>query len=195
MRILYIDVDSLRPDHLGCYGYHRNTSPNIDAIARQAVRFENCYTSDAPCLPSRTAMWSGRTGFHTGVVGHGGTQAQPYSEGRDRSFRDQFAETSWMSALASAGIRTVSVSSFAQRHAAWHWYAGYSEIYDPGGNGEELAHEVAPVAIDWLHRNAATDNWFLHVNFWDAHTPYRTPDEVGDRIRALIATLKMEEQF
>ena len=36
MRILYIDIDTLRADHLGCYGYHRSTSPNIDAVARQA---------------------------------------------------------------------------------------------------------------------------------------------------------------
>ena len=33
MRIIYFDIDTLRPDHLGCYGYHRNTSPNIDKIA------------------------------------------------------------------------------------------------------------------------------------------------------------------
>ena len=32
MRLLYIDIDTLRPDHLGCYGYHRATSPNIDAL-------------------------------------------------------------------------------------------------------------------------------------------------------------------
>ena len=59
MRILHLDIDTLRPDHLGCYGYHRNTSPNIDAIAAQGTRFENYYVTDAPCAPSRAALMSG----------------------------------------------------------------------------------------------------------------------------------------
>jgi choline-sulfatase len=42
MRILYIDIDSLRPDHLGCYGYHRKTNPHIDALAADGVCFDNC---------------------------------------------------------------------------------------------------------------------------------------------------------
>ena len=84
MRVLYIDIDTLRPDHLGCYGYHRDTSPNIDRIAAQGVRFDNCYASDAPCLPSRTALISGRFGIHTGVVGHGQTAADPLIEGPGR---------------------------------------------------------------------------------------------------------------
>src|SRR5439155_24925563 len=50
VRILYIDIDSQRPDHLSCYGYHRKTSPNIDRIAADGVRFENLYVTDAPCL-------------------------------------------------------------------------------------------------------------------------------------------------
>ena len=78
MRLLYVDIDSLRTDHLGCYGYHRNTSPNIDQLAAESTRFTNVYISDAPCLPSRTALWSGRNGFHTGVVNHGGVASQPY---------------------------------------------------------------------------------------------------------------------
>jgi arylsulfatase A-like enzyme len=44
----------------------------------------------------------------------------------------------------------------------------------------ERADEVAPWALDWLARNAQEDNWFLHVNFWDPHTPYRTPKDYGN---------------
>ena len=40
MRILYVDIDTLRPDHLGCYGYQRSTSPNIDALAAGGERFQ-----------------------------------------------------------------------------------------------------------------------------------------------------------
>ena len=80
MRILYIDIDALTPSHLGCYGYHRNTSPTIDELAATGLRCSNVYTSDAPCLPSRTALYSGRFGIHTGVVGHGATAAQPKNE-------------------------------------------------------------------------------------------------------------------
>src|SRR3954451_3972884 len=107
MRILYIDVDSLRPDHLGCYGYHRNTSPSIDRIAAEGVRFENCYVTDAPCLPSRTALWSGRFGIHTGVINHGGVASEPFIEGEGRKFRSQLGLTSWMQCLRQTGMKTV----------------------------------------------------------------------------------------
>jgi arylsulfatase A-like enzyme len=180
MRILYIDIDSLRPDHLGCYGYHRQTSPNIDLLAAHGVRFTNCYIPDAPCLPSRTALWSGRCGFHTGVVGHGGTAAQPFIEGPPRGFQDLFGTTGWMRTLRQVGHHTATVSSFGERHAAWHWYAGYNEVYNPGKIGMEIADEVSPFALDWLQRNARSDHWFLHVNYWDPHTPYRTPAEFGN---------------
>jgi len=174
MRILYIDIDTLRPDHLGCYGYHRDTSPNIDTLAQQAVRFDNCY------MPSRSALWSGRCGFHSGVVNHGGAAAQPFIEGPTRGFRDLFDATSWMSALRRVDFKTVTVSPFGERHSAWHWYAGYNEIYNPGKGGIEMADDVTPIALDWIRRNGRSDGWFLHVNYWDPHTPYRTPEDFGN---------------
>ena len=184
MRLLYVDIDSLRADHLGCYGYQRNTSPNIDLLAAEGTRFTNVYISDAPCLPSRTALWSGRCGFHTGVVNHGGVASQPYIEGHKRGHLDDFSRTGWMRALAKVGMKTATISPFGQRHAAWHWYAGFNEIYNTGKNGMERADEIVPLALDWLDRKGQEDNWFLHVNLWDPHTPFRTPHDFGDPFAA-----------
>jgi len=180
VRILFLDLDTLRPDHLGCYGYHRNTSPNIDSIARQGVRFENYFCSDAPCLPSRAALTSGRFGIHTGVVGHGGTAADFRLQGAERGFRGNLEYESFAAILRSAGFRTVSISPFAERHSCWPFYAGYNEMYNTGKGGMESAEEVTPTVLDWIERNAESDNWFLHVNYWDPHGPYRAPAEFGN---------------
>jgi arylsulfatase A-like enzyme len=179
MRVLYIDMDSQRPDMLGCYGYPRQISPNIDRIAAQGVRFDQFYITDAPCLPSRTALWSGRFGFRTGVINHGGVAAQPFLQ-PDRSHTDRFERTSWMSALRRVGLWTATISPFAERHAAWHWLAGYNEVINTGQRGMEIADDVTPTVLDWLTRRGQRDHWFLHVNYWDAHTPYRTPMIYGN---------------
>jgi choline-sulfatase len=180
MRILYLDLDTLRPDHLGCYGYIRNTSPNIDRVARQAVRFDNCYCSDAPCLPSRTALMTGRFGIHTGVVGHGGTAADIRLEGEPRGFRDTLTSESLPAFLRSQGFKTISISPFAERHSSWSFYAGFSEMHNTGKEGMESAEDVTPTALKWIQNNAKEDDWFLQLNYWDAHTPYRAPEEFGN---------------
>ena len=180
MRILYLDLDTTRPDHLGCYGYHRDTSPNLDRIAREGVVFTNYYCTDAPCLPSRTSLMSGRFGIHTGVVGHGGTAADMRLEGAPRGFGDRLRDQSLPAFLRAAGLHTVSISPFADRHSAWHFYAGFAEVHDTGGRGGESAEQVTPTALRWIEANAKADNWFLQLNYWDAHTPYRAPAAFGN---------------
>lgn len=182
MRILYLDLDTLRPDHLGCYGYHRNTSPNIDKIASEGVRFENYYCSDAPCLPSRTALMTGKFGIHTGVVNHGGTCADIRTEGMRRQMRSELATQSLPGYLRrTAGLHTASISPFADRHGSWSFYGGFCEMHDHVGKcGNESAEEITPVVLDWIERNAKKDDWFLHVNYWDPHTLFRAPAEFGN---------------
>lgn len=180
MRILYLDLDSLRPDHLGCYGYHRETSPNIDRVAEESVRFTNYYCSDAPCMPSRTALMSGRFGIHTGVVGHGGTAGDMRREGKDRGFSDRLKTESLPGMLRKLGFKTASISTFAERHSVWTFNAGFNEIHNVGGSGNESAEQVLPTALKWLEDNAEVEDWFLHLNFWDPHTPYRAPEHLGN---------------
>ncbi|MSR74509.1 MAG: hypothetical protein EXS14_03415 [Planctomycetes bacterium] len=58
--LLIVAADSLRADHLGCYGYSRDTSPNIDALARESVRFDGMTVATASTLESWTTMLTGR---------------------------------------------------------------------------------------------------------------------------------------
>lgn len=178
MRIMYIDIDTLRPDHMSCYGYKRKTTPNIDSIAD--IIFTNYYCTDAPCLPSRASLISGMFGIRHGAVGHGGVSADRRLTGSSREFTDQYDQNNYHNIYKRAGMKTVSISSFPERHSSWWFNAGLDEVYNIGGRGMESGGEVLPLAVDWLERHGAEDNWYLHVHFWDPHTPYRVPPEFGE---------------
>ena len=175
MRIIYIDIDTLRADHLGCYGYQRDTSPNIDKIAEEGTIFTECYVSDAPCLPSRASLFTGRFGIHSGIVGHGGTAADLYLTGKDRDFVDSYLTNSWIFSMRKGKFHTTTISPFAERHSAYSFYAGWHEMHNTSKIGFETADDVFPRAIKWLDDNGSRNNWLLHLNIWDPHTPYRTP--------------------
>ena len=54
--VLLITLDTTRPDHLGCYGYKRRTSPNIDELSREGVLFSNTYSSTSWTLPAHVSL-------------------------------------------------------------------------------------------------------------------------------------------
>ncbi|PIU42228.1 MAG: hypothetical protein COS99_01085 [Candidatus Omnitrophica bacterium CG07_land_8_20_14_0_80_42_15] len=56
VNILLIVIDCLRADHLGCYGYERQTSPNIDSIAKEGILFKNCYAQASWTRPSVASL-------------------------------------------------------------------------------------------------------------------------------------------
>lgn len=153
MRILFIDIDTLRPDHMGCYGYSRNTTPNMDRVCAEGIRFDEYYCSDAPCLPSRASLVSGMFGIRNGAVGHGGTAADRRLTGPARDFTDIVDDNCFHSIFRRAGMHTASVSTFPERHSSWWFNAGFNECYNVGGRGGESGEEVLPVALDWLRRN------------------------------------------
>ncbi|MFB6147054.1 MAG: sulfatase [Halobacteriaceae archaeon] len=182
MRVLLVDVDSLRPDRLGCYGYRRETAPTIDALAANGVALEECYVSDSPCLPSRTALATGRFGVDTGVVAHHG-HGQWYAEPGEGHAPDPDRPLAFRH-LSEHGVHTASVSGFADRHLAYHFAAGFRESIQPTAEtGGETGPEVTAVATDWLADHAAEEDWLLHVNYWDVHHPYRGVEEFRDQVR------------
>ena len=95
--IVMIVIDTLRADHLGCYGYDRDTSPRIDALAERGVRFDRCYSTSSWTLPAVASLLSG-----TYPTRHGATTWT----GRVRD------DVPWLVALLQdAGYHTMGVSS------------------------------------------------------------------------------------
>lgn len=183
MRILYIDLDCCRADHLSANGYHRPTSPNLDRIAAEGMTFTRCYCSNSPCLPSRAALFSGRFGFNNGIVAHHGTgeQFRSLSHGHWRDpDRPMLQQHLW-----AQGLKTVSFSCFADRHNAWWFSAGWEEAHTfTQKRGQERADEVNDAFLPWLREHGTEDNWFIHLHYWDIHSHYRTPVEWVERFRS-----------
>ena len=165
MRILYFDIDALRPDHLGCYGYSRDTSPTIDRLAGEGVRLTSCYASDVPCLPSRSTLMRGQFGYRHGAVTHMGSRCQPWPADEAAGFGGLNGLQTLPAQLRKCGHRTATISSFPERHHAYHFLAGFNDVIDPGLHGHDDASDVTPLAIDWLDRHDGEADWFLHVYY------------------------------
>jgi len=126
MNVLLITADTLRADHLSCYGYWRRTSPNLDQLAREGVRFENFFGQCAHTLPSFTSMMTGLTPFDTGVVAT--LHCVPDTpSGRLSDRTPVLAE--W---LATNGVHTYAVDNLITFacHPSW-FIRGFGEYHNP----------------------------------------------------------------
>ena len=193
MRVLYIDIDSLRPDHIGAYGYDSATTPNIDSFAGDAIRFRRAYVANSPCLPSRAALLTGRYGTANGVETHGPQSQSLNHPASDISWAgtwaNHVAERPWWSLprlFYENRVPTFAVSSFPRHPAPWFhdtWHEVH-QIQEPVGETESFqtprAATVVDDAIDIFDRHSDED-LFTYVQFWDPHAPYlRSGEEVDE---------------
>ncbi len=181
MRIIYFDIDCLRPDHLGCYGYDRPTSPCIDSIAAEGMRFNHHYCSSSPCMPSRAAWSSGRFGVRNGVVSNHSGGGQFYREdgryGGAKPDNEMFPRQ-----IRKHGYNSYSFTTFADRHSAQWFMTGWTEFHTPNLKcGGDDASEINAKVLPWLKNNAAQDDYFLHIHYWNAHRAYFIDGKWADR--------------
>jgi arylsulfatase A-like enzyme len=127
-------------------------------------------------------MFSSKYGIHNGVVNHGGAAADKRPIGADRPFNHHHTPyQAWVESLRFKGHHTAMISPFPGRHAAWHVLEGFLEMQDTGKHAGETAGDVSAEALRWIHgRGAEKEDWLLYLNFWDLHTPYRTPESYGN---------------
>lgn len=166
MKVILLVIDTLRADHLGCYGYHRETSPNLDRLAREGVLFENAYPSDVPTQPSFTSLFTGQRGIHTGIVSHSYTE----NLREDAPFLPEI--------LAANGVTTAAVSTLYMMR---RWFArGFKYYMNPvAGVRRRLqqvdAEEINEKALTWIREKKDKD-FFIFIHYWDPHSLYLPPE-------------------
>ncbi len=162
--VVLLAVDTLRADHLACYGYHRPTSPTINELARSGVLAENFFCAGLPTHPSFTTLFTGQHPITHGIVAHGPRN----SLSREAPYLSQL--------LLGNGFTTCAVDNLAQMRP---WFRRGFEFYiDPS-----LRHllfldvgceELNARAIQWL-RDTSDEPFFLFIHYWDPHWPLNPP--------------------
>jgi arylsulfatase A-like enzyme len=162
--ILLISLDTTRADHLGCYGWRRNTSPHLDRLAEEGTVFEQCFSPSIPTHPAHTSMLTGCDVMRHQVVAQGAkTELSPNVP--------TLAEL-----LKAHGYWTGAADNLGRWFSrGFDLYEGYQWARDPEG-GWRKGEAVTRTALRVLNEAAAQEKpFFLFFHYWDAHTPYLPP--------------------
>jgi arylsulfatase A-like enzyme/Flp pilus assembly protein TadD len=179
--VVVITIDTLRADHIGCYGYKQIHTPNIDALAADGARFERAYTAVPVTLPSHTVMFTGTYPMLSGMHDFAANKLGP-------------GQFTLASVLKEHGYTTGAVIGSAVLDSRFGLNRGFDFYYDhfdfnrlQESNLEEMERPgnlVADVTLDWLSKNYQK-KFFLWMHLYDPHYPYHPPApyaaEYGDR--------------
>lgn len=167
--VILMTLDTLRADHLGCYGYERPTSPFIDDFATSATFFPVAHSSSPWTLPSHASLFTGRHSFEHGARTH---------KVGERYLRPPMPEEAVMitEVFKAEGYRT---GAFTANIAYLHPSKKINQGFDKYFNGNQDAGVLTTLALEWI-QESPEDPFFLFLNFMDTHTPYKTNKKPGD---------------
>ncbi len=156
--IVFIVIDTLRRDRLGCYGYGKDTTPNIDRFAKGGLLFEDAYTTSSWTWPSTASLMTGLL-----PDGHGvrSSEACTLAQGLET-----LAE-----ALQFRGYTTAAFVGNPIVEPNRYFDQGF-ETFDVRVPDFRMSDEFVPNALAWLDEQAPL-RFFLYLHLVDPHTPHR----------------------
>jgi len=164
---IILDIDTLRADHLGCYGYRRDTSPNLDAMAKGGVRFRWAFSQAPYTPPSQTSILTSLYPSTHGVFGE---------ITKSRKVPDEV--TTLAEAMRDGGYQTAAFVDGGYMCTFWNIHQGFN-VYDVVV-GKGLA-VIGPRTLSWLRDNSSRP-FFLLVHTYNVHSPY----DPGEAKRSLF---------
>ena len=178
--VIVIEVDCLRADHVGSYGYSKNTTPNVDRLAENGLLFEKFFTTSTWTRPSVASLICSQ---YPGQIG--------ISDIKGSLPGDRMTLAMLM---RLAGLYTVGFVANGHLSADWGFHRGYDEyhelwrsrefdpdrVYKVDGKTLPSAENMSEVILNWLDNNH-DKRFFLYSFFIDPHDPYTPPEEFAER--------------
>lgn len=168
--LLVITLDTTRADHLGCYGYFRDTSPNLDALAAESLLFERCIVPMATTLPTHVSLFTGTYPNEHGVVANLLRNVVYERDPRLVTVAEY---------LRDVGYTTAAFVSALPLRAEAGLVDGF-EVYSYSRSHLRRASETLDTTRAWLGKRAKPP-FFLWVHLFDPHGPYDPPEEAQGR--------------
>ncbi|MGE5327130.1 MAG: sulfatase-like hydrolase/transferase [Deltaproteobacteria bacterium] len=178
--VVFITIDTLRADHLHCYGDAQIETPNIDALAARGARFTQAYTPVPITLPAHSAIFTGEYPMATGMHDFSGNKLSAKA-------------VTLAKVLQQNGYSTAAFIGSAVLDSRFGLNQGFDTYYDhfdfsrlDESNMDLMArpgNEVMDEALNWLRLNPHQPI-FLWVHLYDPHDPYTPPEPYASRYRA-----------
>ena len=167
--VVLICIDTLRADRLSCYGYERETSPAIDALAQRGTVFDRAYASSSWTWPSTASLLTALTPPEHGLENVGSSYLA--------------AELVTLAeAFQASGVTTGAFSTNPLVGDARGFGQGFESFVEFDW---VPARRVVPPVTEWLEQNADV-RFFLYVHLTDPHHPYEPEDDLARRFAGQV---------
>jgi len=166
--VILVSIDTLRADHLGCYGYERDVSPTIDKLAESGTLFVNDLSTSSWTLPAHMSMLTSLyPSFHKMEKG-----------GKLGSVRLDDSETTLAEILQPAGWTTAGIVAHPFLSGKWGFDAGFG-LYRLYSTQAEAQTNRAELWLEWhqfqVNRGLRKPEFFLFLHYLDPHEVYSPP--------------------
>jgi arylsulfatase A-like enzyme/Flp pilus assembly protein TadD len=189
--VILITIDTLRADHLHCYGDSQIETPNIDALARESARFTEAFTPVPITLPAHATILTGSYPMATGMHDFSGNKLPSGAVTLARVLGDHGYETAAFVSAAVLDSRFGLNSGFD----TYYDHFDFSRLDETNLDlTERPGNETMDAALGWLRDHASSSGtsavetpgkpFFLWVHLYDPHYPYAPPEPYATRYRS-----------
>ena len=174
MKAILFCLDTLRADHLSCYGYPRKTSPNMDRLAEEGAVFLDATSAFSCTLPSFTSILCGKLPLNHKMI------VNPWGTPNVNSIVLDDETPTLAEVLLEAGFTTAAFDNLINFKSHPKWFVrGYQYYVNVTRSPEPVHHHILADWINepllpWLEAHKNRD-FFLFVHYWDPHKPYNAP--------------------